>query len=131
MAILIITAWLLRTDLGEEINEYLIPLLRSGIYEVYFHIIPLCSLTNTTDSTVQHSIVFFALSLRMDMELQISMSTYYCKQYINFKLQQRIQKSAFHVFQSEAEKKLSIQLYRISPDVYSRLLLLLIGILKL
>lgn len=54
---------------GEEINEYLLPLLRSGIYEVYFHIISLCSWTNTTVSTIQLSIVFSALPLKMDMVL--------------------------------------------------------------
>lgn len=90
MGILITIGLLLKIDLREEINEYLLPLLHSGIYEVYFHIISLCSWTNTTESTVQLSIVFFALSLRMDMALLIIMSTYFCTQYINFKIQQPI-----------------------------------------
>lgn len=39
MGILIIIGLLLRIDLGEEINDFLLPLLHGGIYEVYFHII--------------------------------------------------------------------------------------------
>lgn len=82
MGILIIIGLLLWIDLGEEINEYILPLLHSGIYEVYFHIIALCSWTNSTDSTVQLSIMFFALSLRKAMALLIIMSTYFFTQYI-------------------------------------------------
>lgn len=97
----------------------------------FISILSLCVVELTLLLAQSSSALFFALSLRMDVALLIIMSTYFCTQYINFKPQQPIEKSAFHVLQSEAAIKLSIQLYRISPDVYSRLLLLLIGILKL
>lgn len=44
----------------------------------FISILSLSSLTNTTDSVVKLSIMVFALLLKMDTELLISMSTYYC-----------------------------------------------------